>query len=140
MGSVNGGFIPDDARSHVSSYSMHANSKGQPVNLVRSRSLADGQSQRSMSQMSGRYLPSHGLHGMPMSMPIGTHGMSMAGLQVPNMGLGMSRSGTVLPLSLLAMAHRQAVLNLRAFSSSSFLSILSGRCKKLCTRLLDFDQ
>ena len=83
MGSVNGGFIPDDARSHVSGYSL--NKAG--VNLARSRSLADGQSQRSMSAMSGRYLPPHGLHGMPMSMGLGM------GLGVPNMGMAMSRPG-----------------------------------------------
>ena len=59
MGSVNGGFIGDDARSHVSGYSLN---KGSGMNLMRSRSLAEGQSQRAMSAMSGRYLSAHGLH------------------------------------------------------------------------------
>lgn len=61
MGSVNGGFIGDDARSQVSGYSLN---KGSGMNLMRSRSLAEGQTQRAMSAMSGRYLSSHGLHPM----------------------------------------------------------------------------
>ena len=93
MGSVNGGFIPDDLRSHVSGYSLGKAG----VNLVRSRSLADGQSQRSMSALSshGRYLAAAGGHGAmhhglgPMS---AMSGMAM-GLGVPNMNLAMSRPG-----------------------------------------------
>ena len=59
MGSVNGAFIGDDARSHMSGYSLN---KAGGMNLMRSRSLAEGQSQRAMSAMSGRYLSSHPLH------------------------------------------------------------------------------
>ena len=83
MGSVNGGYIQDDARSHVSGYSI---SKA-GANLVRSRSLADGQSQRSMSAMSGRYILTHNLHGIPINMGLGM------GIGVPNMGIGLSRTG-----------------------------------------------
>ena len=98
-GSVNGGFIPDDARSHAS---------GSNVNLMRSRSLIDGQvlqpNGRSVSALSGRgatYLPP-GLHhqfaGAGFS---GLHGMAglsgsmsaMAGLPTALSGLGLSRAG-----------------------------------------------
>ncbi|XP_063593877.1 uncharacterized protein LOC134770874 [Penaeus indicus] len=47
-GSVNNGFIPDDARSHIS----HASSK----HIPRPRSMADGQSQRSYSALSAAHL------------------------------------------------------------------------------------
>ncbi|XP_069178132.1 leucine-rich repeat-containing protein let-4 isoform X1 [Procambarus clarkii] len=47
-GSVNNGFVPDDARSHIS----HASSK----HLPRPRSMADGQSQRSYSALSAAHL------------------------------------------------------------------------------------
>ncbi|XP_042869225.1 uncharacterized protein LOC122251378 [Penaeus japonicus] len=47
-GSVNNGFIPDDARSHIS----HASSK----HIPRPRTMADGQSQRSYSALSAAHL------------------------------------------------------------------------------------
>jgi len=118
MGSVNGAFIGDDARSHMSGYSLN---KAGGMNLMRSRSLAEGQSQRAMSAMSGRYLSSHPLHhlngmngmmgsinglaGMP-GMPgipgmAGLTGMGampgMAGM-VGMAGMGLSRAGSATPL------------------------------------------
>lgn len=111
MGSVNGGFIADDARSHVSGYSVNKSANG--ANLLRSRSLIDGQAQRSVSAMSGRgasYLPPglhhsgmgpmghplSGLHGLGLS-PLGMAGLSgsmsaMAGLPTLS-GMGLSRAG-----------------------------------------------
>ena len=106
-GATNGGFIPDDARSHASGYSMN---KAGGVNLLRTRSLVDGQVQppggRSVSALSGRgptYLPP-GLHhqfsGAGLS---GLSGLNMAGLTgsmgamagLPTLsGLGLSRAGT----------------------------------------------
>ena len=112
MGSVNGGFVADDARSHVSGYSV--NKSGNGVNLLRSRSLIDGQAQRSVSALSGRggaYLPPglhhgmssamghhlSGLHGMGGLGPLGMAGLSgsmsaMAGLPTLT-GMGLSRAG-----------------------------------------------
>lgn len=109
MGSVNGGFIADDARSHVSGYSMNKSANG-GVNLLRSRSLIDGPTQRSVSAMSGRgpsYLPPGLHHGMSGAMghhlsamglgPLGMAGMggsmnAMAGLPTLS-GMGLSRAG-----------------------------------------------
>lgn len=112
MGSVNGGFIADDARSHVSGYSVNKSGNG-GVNLLRSRSLIDGPTQRSVSALSGRgpsYLPPglhhgmsgpmghhmNGLHGMGLG-PLGMAGLggsmnAMAGLPTLS-GMGLSRAG-----------------------------------------------
>ena len=113
MGSVNGGFIADDARSHVSGYSVNK-SINSGANLLRSRSLIDAQAQRSVSAMSGRggsYLPPglhhtglggplghhlSGLHSLGLS-PLGMAGLSgsmgaMAGLPTLS-GMGLSRAG-----------------------------------------------
>lgn len=104
-GSVNGGFIPDDARSHASGYSLNKSSGG--VNLIRSRSLIDGQvpqTGRSVSALSGRgatYLPP-GLHHQFSAAGMGLTGLNMAGLSgsmstmagLPTLsGLGLSRAG-----------------------------------------------
>ena len=104
MGSVNGGYIADDARSHVSGYSL--NKSGQ---LMRSRSLAEGQPQRAMSAMSGRYLAS----GLPLNAMMGTSSMGLTGLgmsAMPGMSamsgmsamalspMGLSRAGSATPL------------------------------------------
>ncbi|KAK8725293.1 hypothetical protein OTU49_010799, partial [Cherax quadricarinatus] len=63
-GSVNNGFVPDDARSHIS----HASSR----HLPRPRSMADGQSQRSYSALSSAHLrhppPTLGLSRQDLSM------------------------------------------------------------------------
>lgn len=93
MGSVNGGFIADDARSHVSGYSVNKSANG--VNLLRSRSLIDGQAQRSVSAMSGRgasYLPP-GLHHSGLSGPMGHHLSGLHGLGLSPLGMaGLSGS------------------------------------------------
>lgn len=118
MGSVNGGFIGDDARSHVSGYSVKPGSAG--ANLLRSRSLIDAQAaHRSVSALSGRggsYLPPgihpggmaglghplSGLHGMGLG-HLGMAGLSgsmgaMAGLPTLS-GMGLSRAGSRLGCS-----------------------------------------
>ena len=116
MGSVNGGFIGDDSRSHVSGYSMNkASVNGSGVNLIRTRSLVDGQG-RSISALSGgrgaTYLPPglhHGLgamghHSINQLAGLGLGGLnmlnpsalggSMAGLPTGISGLGpLSRAG-----------------------------------------------
>lgn len=106
MGSVNGAFVADDARSHVSGYSM--NKSAAAGNLIRSRSLIDGQSARSVSAMSGRggaYLPPamhHAGLGQHLGMGMGLGGLAMPGLGgsmnamagLPTLtGMGLSRAG-----------------------------------------------
>ncbi|KAK4312283.1 hypothetical protein Pmani_016264 [Petrolisthes manimaculis] len=75
-GSVNNGFIPDDARSHIS----HISSK----HIPRPRSMADGQSQRSYSALSSAHL---------------RHPASLAG------GLGLSRHDLSMSRQSLATSH-----------------------------------
>ncbi len=52
LGAVNAGYLPDDARSHVSHMSHFSQVSAKHVKSS-SRSLADGQSQRSFSEFSG---------------------------------------------------------------------------------------
>lgn len=101
MGSVNGGYIADDARSHVSGYSMNKASG----NLMRSRSLIDAQSQRSVSALSGRggaYLPP------AMHSGLGAHlglGMGLGGLAMPGLGGSMSAMAGLPPLSGMGLSR-----------------------------------
>lgn len=109
MGSVNGGFIADDARSHVSGYSVKNSANG--ANLLRSRSLIDGQAQRSVSAMSGRgasYLPP-GLHhgGMgPMGHPLsGLHGLGLSPLGMASLSGSMSAMAGLPTLSGMGLSR-----------------------------------
>ncbi|XP_057372454.1 uncharacterized protein LOC130693341 isoform X1 [Daphnia carinata] len=147
MGSVNGGFIADDARSHVSGYSVNKSGNG-GVNLLRSRSLIDGPTQRSVSALSGRgpsYLPPglhhgmggamghhlSGLHGMGLG-PLGMAGMggsmnAMAGLPTLS-GMGLSRA------DLRASHHSLADLRMSELAAAAAVNGRASRASRASTR------
>ncbi|XP_064116162.1 leucine-rich repeat and fibronectin type-III domain-containing protein 3-like isoform X1 [Macrobrachium nipponense] len=86
-GSVNNGFIPDDARSHIS----HISSK----HIPRPRSMADGQSQRSYSALSAanlRYAPSfnHGLGLSRQDLSISRQSLAASQLSGADFSTGMA--------------------------------------------------
>lgn len=126
MGSVNGGFIGDDSRSHVSGYSMNkASVNGSGVNLIRTRSLVDGQGQqqqqqRSISALSGRgatYLPP-GLHHSSLG-AMGHHhlaglGLGLGGLNMGPLGGSMNMAGlpTLSGLGALSRAGNSQSANI----------------------------
>ncbi|KAK7050068.1 hypothetical protein SK128_028179, partial [Halocaridina rubra] len=104
-GSVNNGFIPDDARSHIS----HLSTK----HLPRPRSMADGQSQRSYSALSAAHL---------------RHAPSF------NTGLGLSRQDLSMSRQSLAASQFSGAdfstgmaVNPNAFGTSAGLSRMASQ-------------
>ena len=92
---MNNGFIPDDARSHISHMSQKS---------ARARSLADGQSQRSYSALSAARSMGMGIGPGPYITP-----------------LGLSRPGNLLSILTSSVLY---VIYKRTFSSLN-LSMLS---------------
>lgn len=136
MGSVNGAFIPDDARSHVSGYSM--NKSGAAGNLIRSRSLIDGQSARSVSALSGRggtYLPP-AMHHSGLGPHLGGLGMGLGGLAMPGLGGSMNAMAGLPTLTgmglsradLRASHHSLADLRMKELAAASAMS--NGRASR----------
>ncbi|XP_042219293.1 leucine-rich repeat and fibronectin type-III domain-containing protein 3-like [Homarus americanus] len=102
-GSVNTGFVPDDARSHIS----HASSK----HIPRPRSTADGQSQRSYSALSAAHLR----HPPTFN----------AGLGLSRQDLSMSRQ-SLAASQFSAAGFRPMAVNPNAFGMGGPGSVMGG--------------